>query len=108
PIQCEYYALEGLSQLIGSIDLVQQSLNANLKLSTILLTMYDNRTNLSKEVADEVRSHFPQQTLQAVIPRNVRISEAPSFGKSVIGYDKSSAGALSYLEAAVELTNKGA
>jgi chromosome partitioning protein len=107
PIQCEYYALEGLSQLIRNIQLIQQHLNQNLRLSTILLTMYDTRTNLSAQVAADVREHFPQQTLGSVIPRSVRVSEAPSFQQPVITYDKSSTGSLAYLEAAIELANKG-
>lgn len=108
PIQCEYYALEGLSQLIRNIQLIQQHLNSNLKLSTILLTMYDSRTNLSAQVASDVREHFPQQALNAVIPRSVRVSEAPSYQQPVITYDKSSTGSLAYLEAAIELANRGA
>ena len=107
PIQCEYYALEGLSQLIRNIQLIQQHLNQRLRLSTILLTMFDSRTNLSAQVAADVREHFPQQTLGAVIPRSVRVSEAPSFQQPVITYDKSSTGSLAYLEAAIELANKG-
>ena len=108
PIQCEYYALEGLSQLLKNIQLIQAHLNPALVLSTILLTMYDNRTNLSLQVADDVRTHFPTQTLESVIPRSVRVSEAPSYGKPVITYDKSSSGSLAYLEAAIELANRGA
>lgn len=108
PIQCEYYALEGLSQLIKNIDLIQKNLNPQLTLSTILLTMYDSRTNLAAQVVADVREHFPTQTLNAVIPRNVRISEAPSFGRTVIKHDPSSAGAISYMEAAVEIAFRGA
>ncbi|MEN9747365.1 MAG: hypothetical protein RLZZ603_57 [Actinomycetota bacterium] len=108
PIQCEYYALEGLSQLLENIKRIQQGLNQSLKFSTILLTMYDSRTSLSAQVADEVRKHFGTQTLNAVIPRSVRVSEAPSFGQPVISYDQRSAGSLSYLEAAIELANRGA
>lgn len=108
PIQCEYYALEGLSQLIRNVQLIQTQLNPSLQLSTILLTMFDSRTNLSTQVSDEVRQHFPSQTLQAVIPRSVRVSEAPSYQQPVITYDKSSTGSLAYLEAAVELANRGA
>src|SRR5690606_21563951 len=96
PIQCEYYALEGLSQLLGSIQMIQKHLNPELHLSTILLTMFDARTRLAQQVADEVRSHFPEQVLNAVIPRSVRVSEAPSFGQTVIAYDGSSAGAIAY------------
>lgn len=108
PIQCEYYALEGLSQLQENIKRIQQGLNSSLKFSTILLTMYDSRTTLSAQVAEEVRKHFAAQTLNAVIPRSVRVSEAPSFGQPVISYDQRSAGSLSYLEAAIELANRGA
>lgn len=106
PIQCEYYALEGLSQLLGSIQMIQQHLNPELHLSTILLTMYDGRTRLAQQVADEVRSHFPRQVLETVIPRSVRVSEAPSFGQTVIAYDGSSAGAIAYREAAVEIASR--
>ena len=108
PIQCEYYALEGLSQLLGSIELIGQHLNPELKLSTILLTMFDARTNLATQVANEVREHFPTETLGTVIPRTVRISEAPSYGQTVIGYDRGSVGAVSYLEAAAEIATRGA
>ena len=106
PIQCEYYALEGLSQLLGNIELIQKHLNPSLEVSTILLTMYDGRTNLSNEVAAEVRAHFPTQVLGAVIPRSVRISEAPSYGQTVHEYDASSIGALAYLEAAAEVAER--
>jgi len=106
PIQCEYYALEGLSQLLGSIQMIQKHLNPELHLSTILLTMYDARTRLAQQVADEVRTHFPQQVLNAVIPRSVRVSEAPSFGQTVISYDGTSAGAVAYREAAVEIAQR--
>lgn len=107
PIQCEYYALEGLSQLLGNIQLIQKHLNPTLEVSTILLTMYDARTNLAQEVASEVRSHFPNEVLQAVIPRSVRISEAPSYGQTVHAYDPASIGALAYLEAAAEMAERG-
>lgn len=106
PIQCEYYALEGLSQLLGSIQMIQKHLNRDLHLSTILLTMYDGRTRLAQQVADEVRNHFPGQVLDTVIPRSVRVSEAPSFGQTVIAYDGSSAGAVAYREAAVEIASR--
>lgn len=108
PIQCEYYALEGLSQLLKNIDLIQAHLNSDLHVSTILLTMYDGRTNLAHEVADEVRNHFPDQTLRTTVPRSVRISEAPSYGQTVMTYDPRSSGALSYLEAAREIAERGA
>ncbi|MDN5789333.1 MAG: ParA family protein [Micrococcales bacterium] len=108
PIQCEYYALEGLSQLLKNIDLITSHLNPDLRVSAILMTMYDGRTRLSAQVADEVREHFPEQVLRATIPRSVRVSEAPSFGETVMTYDPSSSGALSYLEAATELADRGA
>jgi chromosome partitioning protein len=107
PIQCEYYALEGLSQLLKNIELIRSHLNPPLHVSAILLTMYDGRTRLSAQVADEVREHFPDQTLRASVPRSVRISEAPSHGQTVMTYDPNSSGALSYLEAAVELAERG-
>jgi len=106
PIQCEYYALEGLSQLLDNIKLIQRHLNPKLALSTILLTMYDSRTNLANQVVDEVREHFPAETLTTVIPRSVRISEAPSYGQSVITYDGNSPGSLSYREAASEIARR--
>lgn len=108
PIQCEYYALEGLSQLLGNIELIQKHLNPELDVSTILLTMYDARTNLSQEVAQEVRKHFPNEVLQAMIPRSVRISEAPSYGQTVHAYDRGSIGAIAYQEAAAEIAQRGA
>ncbi len=108
PIQCEYYALEGLSQLLSNIELIEKHLNPQLAVSTILLTMYDSRTNLANQVAQEVRNHFPKQVLNAAIPRSVRISEAPSYGQSVISYDANSPGSLSYLEAAAEIARRGA
>lgn len=106
PIQCEYYALEGLSQLLKNIEMIQKHLNADLEVSTILLTMYDGRTNLAAQVAAEVRTHFPKQVLGAVVPRSVRISEAPSYQQTVMTYDPSSSGALSYLEAAAEIAER--
>ena len=104
PIQCEYYALEGLGQLIRSIELVRAHLNPQLAISTILLTMYDARTKLSANVADDVRTHFADQVLKTAIPRSVRISEAPSYRQTILTYDGGSSGALSYLEAAREIT----
>jgi chromosome partitioning protein len=108
PIQCEYYALEGLSQLLGTVRMIQKHLNPRLRLSTILLTMYDGRTRLAQQVAEEVRSHFASEVLESVIPRSVRVSEAPSFGQTVIAYDGHSAGAIAYREAAVEIVRRGA
>lgn len=108
PIQCEYYALEGLSQLLGTIDRIRQHLNPTLRLSSIALTMFDARTNLAQQVADDVRSHFPHEVLDPVIPRSVRVSEAPSYGQSVIDYDPGSPGALAYAEAALQFAHRGA
>jgi chromosome partitioning protein len=108
PIQCEYYALEGLSQLLKNIKLIEKHLNPKLAVSTILLTMYDSRTNLAHQVAQDVREHFPKEVLDTIIPRSVRISEAPSYGQSVISYDPHSSGSLSYLEAAAEISRRGA
>ena len=108
PIQCEYYALEGLSQLLSNIQLIERHLNPDLAVSTILLTMYDSRTNLANQVVKDVRDHFPDQVLHTLIPRSVRISEAPSYGQTVISYDANSPGSLSYLEAAGEIARRGA
>jgi chromosome partitioning protein len=108
PIQCEYYALEGLSQLLKNVDLIRTHLNPALRVSTILLTMFDGRTRLSAQVADDVRTHFPEQTLRTTIPRSVRVSEAPSFGETVMTYDPLNSGALAYLEAATQLAQQGA
>jgi len=108
PIQCEYYALEGLNQLINNINLVRAHLNPTLDVSTILLTMYDRRTRLADAVEQDVRNHFGDKVLQAVIPRNVRVSEAPSYGQSVMTYDPGSRGATSYFEAAQEIAERGA
>ncbi|WP_457099780.1 AAA family ATPase [Microbacterium sp. P5_E9] len=106
PIQCEYYALEGLSQLLSTVRMIQKHLNPQLRLSTILLTMYDGRTRLAQQVAEEVREHFAKEVLRTVIPRSVRVSEAPSFGQTVIAYDGQSAGAVAYREAAVEIIKR--
>lgn len=103
PIQCEYYALEGLGQLLSTIDLIRSHLNDRLHASAILLTMFDARTRLSEQVADEVRRHFENLVLRSVVPRSVRISEAPGYGQSVVTYDPGSRGAQSYLQAAREL-----
>jgi chromosome partitioning protein len=108
PIQCEYYALEGLSQLLRNVELIRTHLNPQLTVSTILLTMFDGRTRLSAQVAEEVREHFPDQTLRTTIPRSVRVSEAPSFGETVMTYDPLSSGALAYLEAASQIAHRGA
>lgn len=106
PIQCEYYALEGLTQLIRNIELVRAHLNKDLRISTILLTMYDARTRLASQVADEVRMHFPAEVLSTAIPRSVRISEAPSYSQTVMTYDPASTGALAYREAAREIAER--
>ncbi len=105
PIQAEYYALEGLGQLLETVEMVRTHLNPGLSVSTILITMYDARTRLSAGVAEEVREHFAEQVLRTTIPRSVRISEAPSYGQSVMTYDPGSPGALSYLEAAREMAH---
>jgi chromosome partitioning protein len=103
PIQCEYYALEGLSQLLNAIKLIQKSLNPDLKIEGILLTMFDARLNLSHQVAEEARKFFPGRVYTSIIPRNVRISEAPSFGKPVLLYDRECAGSESYTNLAKEV-----
>lgn len=108
PIQAEYYALEGLGQLLETVEMVRTHLNPTLTVSTILITMYDARTRLSAGVADEVREHFADQVLKTAIPRSVRVSEAPSYGQSVVTYDPGSPGALSYMEAAREIAVRGA
>ncbi len=108
PIQAEYYALEGLGQLLETVEMVRAHLNPRLNVSTILLTMYDARTRLAAGVADEVRDHFGDQVIKTAIPRSVRVSEAPSYGQTVMTYDPGSPGALCYLEAARELATKGA
>jgi chromosome partitioning protein len=108
PIQCEYYALEGLGQLLSNIDLVRRHLNRGLHVSTILLTMYDGRTKLADQVTTEVRQHFGGTVLRTVIPRSVKVSEAPGFGKTVLGYDPGSRGAMSYVDAAREIADAGA
>jgi chromosome partitioning protein len=107
PIQCEYYALEGLSQLLRTVEMVRTHLNPDLVVSAILLTMYDGRTRLASQVADEVRTHFGAQVLDTVIPRSVRLSEAPSYGQTVLTYDSTSSGALAYREAAAQLVALG-
>ncbi len=108
PIQTEYYALEGVTQLMRTISLVREELNPELELSTVLLTMFDARTKLSAQVGEEVRNHFPQQTLLTLIPRSVRLSEAPSYGTTIFGYDAASVGAKAYAKAAAEIARRGA
>ena len=107
PIQCEYYALEGLGQLLNTIRLVQQQLNTDLEIEGVLLTMYDQRLNLSKQVADEVRSFFENKVFETIIQRNVRLSEAPSFGKPALMYAANSMGAQNYLDLVEEILKNG-
>jgi chromosome partitioning protein len=103
PLQCEYYALEGLSQLLNTVHLIQRSVNPDLAIDGVLLTMYDARLNLSRQVATEAREYFGAEVFDAVIPRNVRLAEAPSFGKPIILYDVASIGAQAYVNVAKEL-----
>lgn len=103
PIQCEYYALEGVSQLMGTIKKVKQVMNPKLEIEGILMTMYDSRTNLSAQVVEEVKKFFPNKVYKTLVPRNVRLSEAPSFGKPIIYYDAASKGSESYLDLAAEV-----
>jgi chromosome partitioning protein len=105
PLQCEYYPMEGLSQLLKTIELIKNNLNPDLKIEGILLTMFDKRNNISHQVTEEVRKHFGSLVFNTVIPRNVRLSESPSFGKPIILYDASSRGAESYLDLAKEVLN---
>ncbi len=107
PIQCEYYALEGLSQLLNTIRLVQKHLNPNLEIEGVLLTMYDSRLNLSRQVAEEVRNYFGEKVFKTVIQRNVRLSEAPSYGKPIILYDAVSTGTENYMRLAEEVLANG-
>jgi chromosome partitioning protein len=107
PLQCEYYPMEGLSQLIKTIKLIKNGLNPWLKIEGILMTMFDKRNNISHQVAEEVRKHFGEMVFKTVIPRNVRLSECPSFGKPIILYDADSRGAESYLDLAKEVLNHG-
>jgi chromosome partitioning protein len=107
PLQCEYYALEGLGQLLKTIRLIKQSLNPRLEIEGILLTMFDGRNNLAHQVAEEVRKHFGGKVFRTVIPRNIRLSEAPSYGKPVLLYDVHSRGAESYLNLAEEILKNG-
>jgi chromosome partitioning protein len=106
PLQCEFYAMEGLSQIRKTIRLIQKGLNPSLRIEGILLTMFDARNNLSRQVSEEIRTHFPKETFTTVIPRNVRLSEAPSHGKPVIFYDITSRGAAAYLELAREIIRR--
>lgn len=106
PIQCEYYALEGVGQLLRNVDLIKQHLNPALDISTVMLTMYDGRTKLAEQVAGEVRKHFEDRVLKTVIPRSVKVSEAPGYGMTILQYDAGSRGALAYLDAAKELNGR--
>lgn len=107
PVQCEYYAMEGLSRLIGSIDRIQQSLNPGLTIEGIVLTMYDARNTLARQVMDQIRGHFKELVYQTVIPRNVTLAEAPSYGRPVLLYNMASSGAQSYLSLAKEFISHG-
>ncbi|MBE3554496.1 MAG: ParA family protein [Thermicanus sp.] len=107
PIQCEYYALEGLSQLLNTIRLVQKHLNTSLSVEGVLLTMFDARTNLGIQVVEEVKKYFQEKVYRSIIPRNVRLSEAPSYGQSIVTYDPKSKGAEVYLELAKEVIERG-
>jgi chromosome partitioning protein len=107
PIQCEYYALEGLTELLNTIRMVQKNLNKTLEVEGVLLTMYDNRLNLSKQVADEVKSYFPNKVFEIIVPRNVKLSESPSYGKPIIKYDIMSSGAIAYMQLAEEIIKCG-
>jgi chromosome partitioning protein len=106
PIQCEYYALEGISQLLNTIRIVQQNFNPEFQIEGVLLTMFDNRLNLSRQVVGEAREYFGAKVFRTVIPRNVRLAEAPSFGKPILLYDVQSVGAKSYLSVAQELMKR--
>ena len=106
PLQCEYYALEGLSQLLNTVHLIQRNVNPELAIDGVLLTMYDTRLNLSRQVASEAREYFGGQVFETVVPRNVRLAEAPSFGKPIILYDVASVGAQAYMNVAKELLNR--
>ena len=108
PIQCEYYALEGVSQLMNNIEMVKAHLNPNLNVTTVLLTMYDGRTKLADQVAEEVRRYFGEKVLRTVIPRSVKVSEAPGYSMTIIDYDPGSRGAMSYLDASREIAERGA
>ncbi|MBO0680055.1 ParA family protein [Mycolicibacterium sp. S2-37] len=108
PIQCEYYALEGVGQLLRNIEMVKSHLNPELTVSTVILTMYDGRTKLADQVANDVRAHFGDIVLKTVIPRSVKVSEAPGYGMTILGYDPGSRGAMSYLDASRELAQRGA
>ena len=105
PIQCEYYALEGLGQLLNTIKAVKEYLNSELDIEGVVMTMYDSRVNLSREVIDNVKKHFPKKVCETVIPRNIKLAEAPSYGKPVLLYDIASSGSVAYIELAKEIMN---
>jgi len=106
PVQCEYLALEGLSQLIHTVDLVRDNLNPNLYVAGVVMTMYDSRTNLAADVVQEVRDHFPEQIFKTIIPRNIRLSEAPSYGEDILAYAPASAGCKAYQALTEELLSR--
>jgi chromosome partitioning protein len=105
PLQCEYYALEGLGQLLGNVDLVKRNLNPTLEISAVVLVMFDGRTRLASQVVEEVRNHFGEKVCQTVIPRTVRLSEAPSYGQPITTFDPTARGAVAYRELAKEVSN---
>uniref|UniRef100_V5X721 Chromosome partitioning protein n=1 Tax=Mycolicibacterium neoaurum VKM Ac-1815D TaxID=700508 RepID=V5X721_MYCNE len=107
PIQCEYYALEGVGQLLRNIEMVKSHLNPELNVTTVVLTMYDGRTRLADQVAEDVRAHFGDKVLRTVIPRSVKVSEAPGYGMTILDYDPGSRGAMSYLDASREIAERG-
>ena len=107
PIQCEYYALEGVGQLLRNIEMVKAHLNPELDVTTVVLTMYDGRTRLADQVAEDVRAHFGDKVLRTVIPRSVKVSEAPGYGMTILDYDPGSRGAMSYLDASREIAERG-
>ena len=106
PLQCEYYALEGLSQLLNTAGIIKKNLNPSLHIEGIVLTMFDTRNNLSHQVVTEIKTHFAEKVFSAIIPRNVRLSEAPSHGQSILAYDPKSIGAIKYMELAHELEQR--
>jgi chromosome partitioning protein len=106
PVQCEYFALEGLGQLINTINLIKKRLNSSLEIGGVIMTMYDTRTNLSKQVATELNKFFQEKVFKTIVPRNVRLSEAPSFGKAIIEYDPKSMGAMAYEDLAKEIIDR--
>jgi chromosome partitioning protein len=106
PVQCEYLPLEGLGQLVRTVDLVRESLNPDLQVAGVVMTMFDSRTNLAMDVVNEVRRHFPEQTFKTIIPRNIRLSEAPSYGEDILAYAPDSAGCRAYQALSEELLSR--